>query len=541
VKAEVYEAEYGTFRQEVLDPESGLHGFRPDFVILATCWRDLGHIPALSDDRQEVARKVESEVAGWTRLHLAAHARLGCQIIQNNFDLPPWRSLGNHEMRHQSGFARFVSLVNLALQDAAPPFVTIHDIDQLSATWGRSTWGDERFFHHAKLPCGPEQLVDYAHSLSSLMLAQLGVVRKCLVLDLDNTLWGGVIGDDGLGGIRLGQGDPESEAFVAFQSYVKALERRGVILAVCSKNSEALAKEVFEMHPEMVLRLDDIACFVANWDDKATNLARVASQLNIGLNSLVFVDDNPAERAIIRRLRPDVAVPELPVDPAGYIMALEKHRYFQPVTLSAEDMQRTGYYQADAAREVAESTAEDLEGFLRMLEMDARVGPIGAATLERSVQLIHRSNQFNLTTRRHSVAEVQAMLESDCWLTRTVSLRDRFGDNGLISVLLAKISDGTLAIDTWLMSCRVLKRGVEQFLLGHLIGIAKERSIITIRGEYIPTAKNALVCDHYLNLGFALIERDDSGRTVWELHVDESLNPPVTFIEESRADVAHDH
>jgi FkbH-like protein len=426
--------------------------------------------------------------------------------------------------------------VNLALQDVAPSFVTIHDIDQLAAAWGRVTWGDERFFHHAKLPCGPEQLVDYAHSLSSLILAQLGVVRKCLVLDLDNTLWGGVIGDDGLGGIRLGQGDPESESFVAFQRYVQALERRGVILAVCSKNTESVAREVFEKHPEMVLRLEDIACFVANWDDKATNLARIANQLNIGLNSLVFVDDNPAERAIIRRLRPDVAGPELPVDPSGYVMALEKHRFFQPLTLSAEDMQRTGYYRADAAREVAESSAEDLDGFLRTLDMSARVGPISPSTLERSVQLIHRSNQFNLTTRRHSAAEVLAMLENDFWLTRTVSLRDRFGDNGLISVLLAKKSGDTLEIDTWLMSCRVLKRGVEQFLLSHIIGVAKRRSLATIRGEYIPTAKNGLVRDHYKNLGFAQTKADDSGRTVWELHVDQGYSPPATFIKECNAD-----
>jgi FkbH-like protein len=536
VKAVVHEAEYGTFRQEVLDPESDLYAFRPDFLILATCYRDLGHVPALNDDRQEVDRKVRAEVADWARLHRTAHERLGCQIIQNNFELPPWRTLGNHETRHPSGFARYVALVNLALQDAAPSFVTIHDIDQLAATWGRSTWGDERFFHHAKLPCGPEQLVDYAHSLSSLILAQLGVVRKCLVLDLDNTLWGGVIGDDGLGGIRLGQGDPESEAFVSFQRYVKALERRGVILAVCSKNTESVAREVFEKHPEMVLRLDDISCFVANWDDKATNLARIANQLNIGLSSLVFVDDNRAERAIVRRLRPEVAVPELPVDPADYVMALERHRFFQPLTLSTEDLQRTGYYRADAAREVAESSAEDVDDFLRTLDMSARVGPIRTATLERSVQLIHRSNQFNLTTRRHSAAEVQAMLEDDSWLTCTVSLRDRFGDNGLISVLLAKYRDDTLEIDTWLMSCRVLKRGVEQFLLSHLLGIAKRRSITTIRGDFIPTAKNALVQDHYLNLGFSRIDGDDSGRTVWELHVDERLNTPKTFIQECSAD-----
>ena len=232
-----------------------------------------------------------------------AHDRLGCQIIQNNFDLPPWRLLGNHDARHPAGFSRYASLVNLGLQDAAPPYVTIHDIDHLAATWGRWSWGEERFYHHAKLACSPEHLVDYAHSLASLVLAQLGAARKCLVLDLDNTLWGGVIGDDGLGGIRLGQGDPEGESFVAFQHYVKGLRERGVILAVCSKNTDSIAREVFEKHTEMVLRLDDISCFMANWDDKATNLGRIAEQLNIGLNSLVFVDDNPAERAIVRRLR----------------------------------------------------------------------------------------------------------------------------------------------------------------------------------------------------------------------------------------------
>ncbi len=536
IKAEVYEAEYGTFRQEVIDPQSELYRFRPDFLILATSWRDLGRIPALNDDRAVVEQKVAAEVADWMRLAKTAHERLGCQIIQNNFDIPPWRTLGNHESRHPAGFARYVTLVNLALEDQAPPFLTIHDIDALAASWGRAVWGEERYYHHAKLPCGPEQLVDYAHSLASLILAQLGVVRKCLVLDLDNTLWGGVIGDDGLGGIKLGQGDPESESFVAFQRYVLALGRRGVILAVCSKNTESVAREVFEKHHEMVLRLDDIACFIANWDDKATNLARIAKQLNIGLNSLVFVDDNPAERAIIRRLRPEVAVPELPADPSGYIMALERHRYFQPVTLSTEDLERTGYYRADAAREVAESSAEDLDAFLKMLEMTARIGPISPETLDRSVQLIHRSNQFNLTTRRHTTAEVQANMANDRWLSRTVSLRDRFGDNGLISVLLAKFTGNVLEIDTWLMSCRVLKRGVEQFLLGHLIEIAKGRRIAAIRGEYIPTAKNGLVRDHYKNLGFTQIESDPTGRTVWELSVNESSLPPTTFIKECSAD-----
>jgi FkbH-like protein len=532
VRGEFYEAEYGTFRQELLDPGSQLYQFKPEFLILATTWRDLVYLPVLNDDREAVARKVEAEAADWNRLHQVAHQGLGCQIIQNNFDAPPWRVLGNHETRHPAGRARYIALVNVALEDAAASFVTIHDVDHLSATWGRWDWGDERFFHHAKLPCSPEHLVDYAHSLASLILAQCGIVRKCLVLDLDNTLWGGVIGDDGLGGIRLGQGDSESESFVGFQRYAKSLGERGVILAVCSKNTESVARQVFLTHPEMVLRLDDIACFVANWDDKATNLGRIVQQLNIGLNSVVFVDDNPAERAIIRRFLPEVAVPELPEDPAGYILAIERHRYFQPVTISSEDLERTRYYQADSARDAAQSSAQDLDGFLRMLAMTARIAPIEPATLERSVQLIQRSNQFNLTTRRHSAAAVQAMVKDDCWLTRTVSLRDRFGDNGLISVLLARLGADVLEIDTWLMSCRVLKRGVEQLLLNHLVEFARSHGLKSLRGEYLPTAKNVLVRDHYANLGFTELDRPDGERTRWELRVDEDWTALATFITE---------
>ena len=536
VGVEIYEADYGTLRQEILDPDSGLYGSRPDFVVVATTWRDLGHRPEPSDDRAEVRRKVEAETADWTSLWGIAHARLGCQIIQNNFDTPPWRALGNLEGRHPAGFGRYVSLVNHALQDAAPPYVTIHDVDYLSAAWGRWEWGDERFYHHAKLPCSPEHLVDYAHSLASLILAQLGLGKKCLVLDLDNTLWGGVIGDDGLGGIRIGQGDPESEAFAAFQRYAKELCRRGVILAVCSKNTDSLAREVFEKHPEMVLRLEDVSCFMANWDDKATNLGRIAEQLNIGLNALVFVDDNPAERSIVRRLRPEVAVPEMPENPAEYIRALERYRYFQAVAVSTEDLKRTEFYRADAARQAVESSAEDLNAFLQSLDLVARIGPIVPATLERCVQLIHRSNQFNLTTRRHSNADVLRMKDDPSWVTRAVFLQDRFGDHGLISVLLAKVESDALVLDTWLMSCRVLKRGVEHFLLNHLVDLARELGLRRLLGAYVPSAKNVLVRDHYAALGFTRVGGDDAGHTRWELEIDGAWQPRQNFIRESLID-----
>ena len=517
VSAEIYEADYGVFQQEILDPSSALYEFKPNVVYLATHWRNLGHLPTWSNSTQEVSTLLEAEYRDWASLWQTAHDRLGCQILQNNFDTPPWRSLDNHEMRHSATLSKFIAELNRLLAERAPAYVTIHDVDALSANAGRRAWGNERFFLHAKMPCAPEYLVDYAHSVSSILAAQRGLSRKCLVLDLDNTLWGGVIGDDGIGGIRVGQGDPEGEAFLSFQRYVKALRMRGVILAVCSKNNEQTAREVFEKHPDMILRLDDISCFVANWTDKATNIRSIAQQLNIGLDSLVFVDDNPAERSIIRQMVPEVAVPEISVDPIEYVEVLERHRYFQVVTLGSEDFKRTEYYRANAQRAEIQASAGGVEDFLRSLDMTATIGPIQATTLERSTQLINKSNQFNLTTRRRSVAELMALTQSPDWLTVTVSLSDRFGDNGLISVVLGHVQQDVLEIDTWLMSCRVLKRGVERFLLNYLSEAAQSRGLTHIQGDYIPTTKNELVRNHYAELGFRIVETKPDGRTSWQL------------------------
>ena len=532
IDAEFYEADYGTVHQEFLDPSSALHAFRPEYILIVPTWRDLQDKPRPNDEPKQLKLRIDTEVAAWTPLWRIAQEQLKAQVIQGNFTVPPWRVMGNLEARHPAAFSRYVSLVNFALADAAPRGVTIHDVDQLAAAAGRWVWADERFYHHAKLPCSPEQLVDYAHSLASLILGQSGVGRKCLVLDLDNTLWGGVIGDDGLGGIRLGQGEPEGEAFISFQRYVKSLGERGIILAVCSKNDEAIAREVFEKHSEMVLRLDDISCFIANWDDKATNLARIAHRLNIGINSLVFFDDNPAERSIVRQLQPDVAVPEVPSDPAYYIRALDRHRYFEAATISSEDLHRNQFYQADVKRQALESSAADVNSFLTSLDMTARIEPVSDATLERTVQLIGRSNQFNLTSRRYSNADLVHLTSDAAWITRTVSLSDRFGDHGLISVLLAKVEGDTLAIDTWLMSCRVLKRGVEVVLLNNLVLDARSRGLRRIVGEYIATSKNGLVRDHYQDLGFSRFGPEGVEHSHWELTIDDAWLPREQFIRE---------
>jgi len=529
---EVFETEYGVYRQEILDPGSELYRFQPTIVLLATTWRDLIHRPSVELGREEITALVDAELAGWSALWRTVHDRSGCLVVQNTFDRPAWRQMDNHEMRHPASLWRFVSRVNDALADRAPPYVVLHDVDSLAALAGRRAWGDERFFFHAKMPCAPEFIVDYGFSVASLLAAQLGLSKKCLVLDLDNTCWGGVIGDDGLGGIRLGQGDGEGEAFVAFQQYAKALKQRGILLAVCSKNEEHIAKEVFEKHTEMVLRLDDISCFMANWTDKAANLREIARRLNIGLNSLVMVDDNPAERALVRQLAPEVAVPELPDDPAGYIQAIEAHHYFQTLSLAQEDLQRAEYYRANAQREQALSGSADVGEYLQSLAMVARIGPVTAMSLERTAQLINKSNQFNLTTKRRSAAEVSAIAADPQWLTRTVSLSDRFGDNGLISVLLAKVEGDALVIDTWLMSCRVLKRGVEILLNNNLCRWAIDRGLQRICGEYVATPKNDLVREHYAGLGYVQIYGDVADRTQWEMSLSANWRPQPVFIEE---------
>ena len=532
VEAELYQPEYGTFRQELVDPGSQFHAFAPDYTIIAPPGRDLGRSPAWGDDAAAVDALIAAEVAEWQGYWDAAR-RAGGQVIQDNFVTPPWRAFGNLDGGHPAALSHYIARLNCALRDAAPAFVTIHDVDALAAEAGRWTWSDERFFHEAKLPSAPEMLPVYAHMLGQIVLAQLGVSRKCLALDLDNTLWGGVIGDDGLNGIAIGQGEAQAEAFLAFQHYVLALKRRGVILAVCSKNTEAIALEAFDRHPGMAIKRDDIACFMVNWDDKATNLGRIAEQLNIGLNSLVFVDDNPVERSIVRQLRPEVAVPELPENPAGYIEALDRKHYFETVAISAEDLRRTDMYRAEAARKAVVSSTGDLEGFLRSLELVATMAPIDANSLERCAQLITRSNQFNVTTRRHGSAELLAMIGDAGWITLTISLRDRFGDNGLISVILCRIDRdaGVLDIDTWLMSCRVLRRGVEDAALNRLVALARRHGLAAIGGEYIPTAKNVLVKDLFASLGFREVETRADGSSRWLLGLDETLEPRRHMIE----------
>jgi FkbH-like protein len=375
-------------------------------------------------------------------------------------------------------------------------------------------------WHKAKQEVSPAAGPLYGELVGRLLAAQQGRSFKCLVLDLDNTLWGGVIGDDGLEGIQLGQGSGVGEAFVAFQRYARDLAGRGVILAVCSKNDEATALEPFEKHPEMILKRSDIACFVSNWNDKASNIKHIAQQLNIGLDSLVFVDDNPFERNQVRGELPMVAVPELPEDPSLYSACIASGGYFEAVALTRDDLNRSEQYQKNLEREKAQASFGDLSEYLKSLEMEMIWGPFDPLSLPRVTQLINKTNQFNLTTRRYSEEDTSRFAADPRTVTLRCRLTDRFGDNGIIGIIIAvEEKEGDWDIDTWLMSCRVLGRGVEQAMLKLLIQEVSGRDGKRLLGRYIPTAKNGMVKDHFAGLGFEPLGNSEKGETRWVLSV----------------------
>src|SRR6185437_9827022 len=383
----------------------------------------------------------------------------------------------------------------------------------------------------ARLPFSSAYLALYADHVGRILGAMLGNSRRCLVLDLDNTLWGGVIGDDGVEGIRIAQGDPIGEAFLSVQRTALLLRQRGVVLAVSSKNSDEIARQAFRKHPEMLLREEHLAVLQANWTDKATNIKAIAEQLFLGLESLVVLDDNPAERALIRQMLPAVAVPELPADPALYARTLCAAGYFEAIAFSEEDRTRADFYHDNARRITLQQKATDLATYLESLGMKITFRPFDEVGRSRIIQLVNKSNQFNLTTRRYTEAEVAAAERAPDCFTLQVRLADIFGDNGMISVVICRRRSSTWYIDTWLMSCRVLGRQVERMVLREVLYHAARRGISKLVGVYRPTDRNKLVEDHYAKLGFTRVARQDDGSTEWELTTDTEIPPAPMLVE----------
>lgn len=528
---ETYENEYGQYRQELADPASGLHEFAPSAILLAL---DAHHLAAgvTAAMNEADADAAFAEITGgirdaWNR----ARRSFACPLIQQTALPVHLRVLGSNEQRLPGSRAHFIARLNEALRAMAEQEgVDLLALDTSAALDGIAAWHDPGLWHRSKQEVTPAAAPMYGDLVARLLAAKQGRSAKCLVLDLDNTLWGGVIGDDGLEGIVVGQGSPLGEAYVAFQEYCRELARRGVILAVCSKNDEANALEPFDCHPEMVLKRADIACFVANWTNKAANIRQIAAELNIGLDSLVFVDDNPFERNLVRQELPMVAVPEMGEDPAGYARTLADAGYFEALSATDEDRERTAQYQGNRAREALKGSSTDLESYLRGLEMTLIARRFDRIGLQRIVQLINKSNQFNLTTRRYTGEDVLAVMDDPAAFGLQLRLTDRFGDNGVIAIVIGRRqADSDVLIDTWLMSCRVLGRQVEPTTLNLIAAEAARLGARRLIGEYIPTKKNAMVKDHYARLGFAVVETsaDGGSRAVLDLA---GFSPAQTFI-----------
>ncbi len=528
---DTYENDYGQYLQELADPGSALHAFRATAVLLAF---DAHHLTA------GVTAGMDAASADAALDEVKAHVRETWKLARDAFNCPILQQaalplhlsvLGNNEHRLPGSRARFVTRLNEALRAAAEEDgVDILAVDDRATRDGVLKWHDAGLWHRAKQEIAPPAAPMYGDMVGRWLAAKQGRSFKCLVLDLDNTVWGGVIGDDGMDGIALGQGSALGEAYVAFQDYVRELTRRGIILAVCSKNDEANALEPFDKHPDMVLKRGDISSFVANWSNKADNIRAIAQELNIGLDSLVFIDDNPFERNLVRQELPMVAVPEVSDDPTGYPVALSDAGYFEGLSVTDEDRERTAQYQGNKAREALKAAVTDVDGYLRGLEMQLIVRPFDRVGLQRIVQLINKSNQFNLTTKRYTDQDMLAVMADPNAFGLQLRLLDRFGDNGVVVIIIGRLQDDRdLVIDTWLMSCRVLGRQVEPTTLNLIAANAQRLGARRMVGDYIPTRKNGMVKDHYARLGFSVVETTPEGgnRSILELA---RYTPAETFI-----------
>ena len=513
IDTEIYIGPFNQYEQEIRDPDSGLARFQPDVIVIATDWRSVG----LRNEEDWPGQIVRAHTARLESLWRAARERWGATVIQFNYEAPADEALGQMSTALPGGRGRLLRAINLALWDAASrtPGVVILDVDQVAARFGKDRWSDPVMWHTAKQYPSSEALPALGHQLTGMLRAIVGLTYKCVALDLDGVLWGGVIGEDGPAGIQLG-GSPAGEAFVDFQRYLQSLTRTGTLLAVCSKNNPEDAVLPFRQHPEMVLREHDIAVFIANWQPKEENLCTIAAALNIGLDAIVFVDDNPAERLRVRQNLPEIEVIDLPADPALYVTALSRLALFETLAITGEDRQRTVSIRENLERKTLEVAAGSVDDYLAQLDLKVQLASFDEANLPRIVQLINKTNQFNLTTRRRGDAEVRALVAGGAY-TQAMRASDRFGDSGLTGVLIAIPEGGGLRVDTWLMSCRVLGRRLEDVMFGALVRYAAENRCTHITGEYIPTAKNGQVADLYIRLGFGSAGREGESRFFrWE-------------------------
>ena len=516
---ELFEAEYNQVERQFLDPTSELYAFGPSYIVLFQSTHKLGELYSTLDESRQAA--LADARLDFLRSLCESPQLAGRKIICMNYPEIDDTVFGSYANKVETSFTWQVRKLNYGLMQLAQEKSNLFvcDLAALQNKIGRDRLFAPNVYVSTEMVLSVDALPFVASRVIDIVCALRGHFKKCLILDLDNTLWGGVIGDDGLEGIQLGHGLGIGKAFTEFQMWVKKLKQRGIIICVVSKNNEETAKEPFEKHPDMLLKLDDIAVFMANWETKVDNIRSIQQILNIGFDSMVFLDDNPFERTIVRENISGICVPELPEDPGDYLEYLYSLNLFETASYSSVDMNRTKQYQVEAKRVTLSKTFTNEAEFLQSLDMLSIVSGFTKFNTPRVAQLSQRSNQFNLRTVRYTEADIEALASDKTVIDLSFTLEDKFGDNGLIAVVILKRKDeDTLFIDTWFMSCRVLKRGMENFTLNMVVERAKAAGYKYIIGEYLPTPKNKMVEHFYSELGFVKLTGTDTAQ--YSLDVD---------------------
>ena len=520
IEAEFYESEYAQYEQDAVFPSEELLSFKPDIVFVHTTNRNIRNLPEVTDSKEIVDEKLKAEFARFENIWNSIRDKFHCPIIQNNFEMPFYRLMGNKDCSDYRGRTNFISRLNQAFYDFAEKTegFYINDINYLSADYGLKEWSNPSFWNMYKYAMCFEAIPSLAFSVSNIIKSIFGKNKKALALDLDNTLWGGVVGDDGVDGIEIGQENGVSQSYYEFQSYIKQLKSLGIILTVCSKNDHENAIAGLN-HPEGVLKPDDFIIIKANWENKDRNIAETAAELNILPESIVFVDDNPAEREIVKAQLNGVQAPVMD-SVENYITTIDRSGFFEVTTFNEDDLKRNEMYKENAMRNAQQASFADYGEYLKSLDMKATIGDFIPVYIARITQLTNKSNQFNLTTKRYTQTEMEEVWHSPNYIRLYGKLIDKFGDNGVVSVVIGEKCEDTLHIDLWLMSCRVLKRDMEQAMLDTLVEKCRQNGISKIRGYYYPTKKNGMVRELYGTFGFTKISEDENGNTVWELPIE---------------------
>ena len=514
-----YESEYAMYWQDAMFGNEELDAFQPDIIYIHTSNRNIMDYPLLSDTKEMIDDKRYQMKEHFTCMWDNLREKFSCPIIQNNFEMPFYRLLGNREAFDIHGKIHFLNQLNEDFYDYARKHEDfyINDIQYLSSCYGLDKWADPFYWHMYKYALCVPAIPELAFNIANIIKSIYGKNKKSLVLDLDNTLWGGIVGDDGVENLQLGPETSMGQVYSEFQEYIKSQKELGILLNINSKNEEENALAGLK-HPDSKLNADDFICIKANWNPKSKNLVDIAEELNILPDSMVFVDDNPAEREIINQQVPETVAPVIG-NPEDYIRILDHSGFFEVTKLSEDDRKRNEMYKANSMRKKQEQSFEDYKEYLKSLEMKAFIAPFEAVYMDRIAQLTNKSNQFNMTTKRYTRSEIEAIAHNPSFITLYGKLEDKFGDNGVVSVVIGEIEGTSLHIRLWLMSCRVLKRDMEYAMMDSLVEKCKKQGIETILGYYYPTAKNAMVKEFYTWQGFEKIAEDEEENTTWKYEI----------------------